>query len=94
MKLRIVKPKRFALMVAVLILITCLCSYAACKPSYEVCEVTVCEGDSIWSIADAYTDESEDIRKVIHNIRELNGLEDAVVYPGDTLLIPLEVKDE
>ncbi|RXZ46347.1 LysM peptidoglycan-binding domain-containing protein [Agromyces fucosus] len=50
--------------------------------------VTVGQGDSLWAIAEAI-DPSGDVREVIAEIVRLNGLDDAVVEPGQRLALPL-----
>jgi LysM repeat protein len=53
-------------------------------------KVTVCSGDTIWSIASEYIEENQDVRKLVYDIRELNKLTSAVIMPGQELLIPCE----
>ena len=93
MRLRIVNPGRFATIITILVLIAaltvCCISYAHSENSYDVCEFTVCEGDTLWCIAEQYTDESIDIREYIREIKKLNGLESAELMPGDILIIPI-----
>ncbi|KRC58766.1 hypothetical protein ASE14_16990 [Agromyces sp. Root81] len=50
--------------------------------------VTVGQGDSLWAIAESI-DPSGDVREVIDEIILLNGLDDAVVEPGQRLALPL-----
>jgi nucleoid-associated protein YgaU len=50
--------------------------------------VVVHQGDTLWSIAAAVAGEDDDVRAVIADIRELNGLPDAVVVPGQVLVLP------
>jgi len=50
--------------------------------------VTVGQGDSLWAIAESI-DPSGDVREVIDEIIRLNGLDDAVVEPGQRLALPL-----
>jgi nucleoid-associated protein YgaU len=50
--------------------------------------VVVHPGDTLWSIAAAVTGEGGDVRAVVADIRELNELPDAVVVPGQVLVLP------
>lgn len=50
--------------------------------------VVVQPGDTLWSIAGAVTDEGDDIRAVIAEIRALNELPDATLVPGQLLVLP------
>ncbi|PWC03299.1 LysM peptidoglycan-binding domain-containing protein [Agromyces badenianii] len=49
---------------------------------------TVGEGDSLWAIAESL-DPNADAREVIDEIMRLNGLDDAVVEPGQRLALPV-----
>ena len=51
-------------------------------------EYTVSDGDTLWEIAENFTDESEDVRNMIYEIRRINKLEKAEIYPGDIIVIP------
>lgn len=50
--------------------------------------VVVHPGDTLWSIAAGVVGEGDDVRAVIADIRELNDLTDAVVVPGQVLVLP------
>lgn len=50
--------------------------------------VVVQQGDTLWSIAAAVAGDGEDVRAVIAEIRELNGLADASLVPGQLLVLP------
>jgi nucleoid-associated protein YgaU len=50
--------------------------------------VVVQQGDTLWSIAASVSGNDDDVRAVIADIRELNGLSDASLVPGQTLLLP------
>lgn len=50
--------------------------------------VVVRQGDTLWSIAASVSGSGEDVRAVVADIRELNGLTDASLVPGRTLLLP------
>jgi len=49
---------------------------------------TVGEGESLWAIAES-VDPKADVREVIDEIMRLNGLDDAVVEPGQRLALPV-----
>lgn len=46
-------------------------------------------GDSLWTIAETATAPGADVRAVIETIRELNGLDDSVIIPGQRLEVPI-----
>lgn len=52
-------------------------------------EHLVVSGDTLWDIAAAYTTAGEDVRHVVADIREANGLEGSVIYPGQVLQVPV-----
>jgi LysM repeat protein len=52
-------------------------------------EVTVRDGDSLWKLSVRYQDEAKmDVGQLIEEIKTINKLDDVVIYPGQTLLIP------
>lgn len=51
--------------------------------------ITVQKGDSLWSIAQKYNHDQKDIRKLIFQIRRLNNLEQALIFEGQKIKIPL-----
>lgn len=55
-------------------------------------EVIVVKGDTLWNIALDYLPEKTDIRKMIYDIKEFNGMEDAYICPGDIIKIPIANK--
>lgn len=53
--------------------------------------VQVRSGDTVWNIAAKYTTDHEDIRELVFAIIKLNKLNNnAQVYPGQTLKIPIK----
>jgi len=48
----------------------------------------VTSGDTLWSIAASTVDDGEDIRQVVSELKELNGLQGSRIVPGQALLIP------
>lgn len=56
-------------------------------------EVVVDEGDTVWGIAARYATNKEDIRDLVHRIKNVNGLEqDVQIYAGQTLKIPVSTE--
>jgi nucleoid-associated protein YgaU len=49
--------------------------------------VVVQPGDTLWSIAGSLGG-TDDVRAVVDAIQQLNGLEDAVLAPGQVLVLP------
>lgn len=50
--------------------------------------ITVEAGDTLWTIAEEYSDGKTDIRKLIYEISNLNNLETSNISVGQKLLIP------
>ncbi|MGY2075193.1 LysM peptidoglycan-binding domain-containing protein [Blastococcus sp. SYSU DS0828] len=50
-------------------------------------KVVVEPGDTLWSIAGSAAD-GRDVRDVVVDIRQLNGLDTAAITPGQVLLLP------
>lgn len=51
--------------------------------------VTVEAGESLWSVATSVSGPGEDPRDVVERIVSLNGLEDDVLQPGQSLFVPV-----
>ena len=95
-KYKIINPRRFIIAITTLIasVILIISSYSSetCKSNYEVCEVIVCEGDTLWNIASIYADESIDVRDYIQSIMCYNDMTSPCIMPGDIINIPLRHK--
>lgn len=64
---------------------------AEVKRNYAYTETTtyyVEKGDTLWTIAQEYSDNRHDTRKVIYEIEKLSGCT-ATIFPGDRLTIPV-----
>lgn len=48
-------------------------------------------GDTLWDIASAHVSSGEDVRNVIVDIKDANGLDSSVIVPGQVLQIPVPV---
>lgn len=56
---------------------------------FDYIKVTVEEGDTIWNIAKPYYDGKSDYRDLIYNIKEINELDQYIIFPGQEIIIPL-----
>lgn len=54
-------------------------------------EIVVTNGDTLWTIASEYKPAGKDLRKFIHEISEINRIENATIFCGQTLTIPVAV---
>ncbi|WP_150463059.1 LysM peptidoglycan-binding domain-containing protein [Nesterenkonia ebinurensis] len=55
----------------------------------QAVEVTVAEGDTLWSIA-SEAESGTNVQQLITQIAELNGLDSAQLQPGQVLYVPAE----
>ncbi len=60
------------------------------EPVYYTQTITVHSGDTMWAIANRWSDDREDVRQVIHRICKANNLKSKHVYPGQVLKIPVK----
>ena len=49
----------------------------------------VSEGETLWSIAQAITPSSRDVRDTVDTVKSMNLLDSANIRPGDQLLVPI-----
>ena len=68
---------------------TCLCQNEVTSPI--VTRYIVGEDDTLWTIAEGISSDEVDIRETVYKIRKVNKLRTAEIYPGDVILIPVEV---
>ena len=62
------------------------------KPEYEMIEVVVRPGDTLWGLARQYAPDM-DPREAVYIIRNANdGLDPGRLQPGDVVLVPSEVR--
>ena len=62
------------------------------KPEYEMIEVVIRPGDTLWGLARQYAPDM-DPRQAVYIIRTANGgLDPGRLQPGDVVLIPSEVR--
>jgi LysM repeat protein len=61
----------------------------AAGPEPMTADYWVNSGDTLWSIAEQVAPEDTDVRAVVAEIRNLNDLESSLIYPGQSLLVPI-----
>ena len=86
--MKIVNKKRFisATTIAMIILIALLNKCVARK-SIKTENYMVSAGDTLWSISCEYKKSGQDVRSYLYELRELNELNDCIIYPGQVLKI-------
>ena len=53
-------------------------------------QVTITEGDSLWSIVERYNKDAHiDVQSVIYDIYEINDINAADIQPGDKIFVPV-----
>ncbi len=57
------------------------------EPEYQ--SVTIKSGDTLWSIAEEYGNDSN-IREYIYNIKKINKLDSSLLYENTSILIPTD----
>jgi len=91
-KYRLKNKKRFILFISFITFafLTALFTVSAHGyKEYEYKEITVLQGDSLWSIAEKHC-ASGDIREYIYKIMEINHLSKSNIYAGSKLYIPVD----
>jgi LysM repeat protein len=71
-----------------LIVVTNALPETIAEPSVNETVIAVGSGDTLWSIANRHSDGTQDIRYVVHMIKERNGLQSSEILPGQRLILP------
>ena len=62
-------------------------AYFGPTTDWSYTEVVIEPGDTLWALARTFSPQ-EDPRTVVGLIREINELQEAIVYPGQRILVP------
>ena len=92
--MRKMKIRMFKMLAVALVIVSTLLSFSALssgdKKSYDEYEVVyVRPGDTLWSIAEDFYDESIDIREAVYAIKECSEIESGALSIGQKLLVPV-----
>lgn len=85
----------YAVSIVIVVLLAGICSYNLGKKqvsflSYKsVTTHTVKGGESLWTIAEEISDGSQDIRRIVYEIQDINNMKSLTIYPYDELIIPV-----
>lgn len=52
-------------------------------------EYYISKGDNLWNIALENMPEGYDVRKMVYEIKKINGIETGLIYEGSTIKIPV-----
>jgi len=94
-KVRIVSKFRFVVFLSFVSLLTIIIAGGALRidkvysSTYkDFYEIQIKKGDTLWVISKDNNPNNYDVRKVLHEIMELNNMEEGDIYPGDIIKIP------
>ena len=87
---KIISTGIIVLLVSIIILISV--SNSRGNMQYEQDIVEVKKGDTLWNIIKAYNVNNEDPRKLVAEIKRINDLDTAIIYPGQCLKMPENIR--
>jgi hypothetical protein len=76
------------LLMTVMLLLGGLSQATASDEGRPLQTVVVAPGDTLWRLVQKHYDYKGDIRQAIYEVRQINGLKDAVIVPGQVVYIP------
>ena len=83
------KFKFFRSTIILILIILGIFCISISKEKTEYIDYTVCEGDTLWSIAKEQT--NRDVRDYIYTIKNINNMETSELYKGQTIKL---IKEE
>lgn len=81
--------KNILLILIFILLFKLVLTYQLAKTEYKTYDYTVQSQDTLWTIASKISDEETNIRNTIIDIKEINQMEDAQIYEGQTIKLPI-----
>lgn len=86
--MRLLVLRMLVLASAVAVVFFLLTSAGAGEPPAGTSSHVVAAGETLWEIASDVAEEGSDLRRTVAAIVELNDLDDAVIHPGQVLILP------
>lgn len=86
------RRRNATVLIALSLILVCTLFSCGAKKQPQIAEYItyiVSDGDTIWGIAQCYCGNSIDIRIAVNQIEEINGISNATIYSGDSLLVPV-----
>lgn len=97
-KYRITNRFRFIIFIAItIILLTTIINFALglntaeSLTKVEYMELEIGSGDTLWSIAETYMDDSMDVRQAVHQLCQINQISAGELYAGMTIQVPIYI---
>lgn len=81
--------KNILMILIFILLFKMVISYQLAKTEYKTYDYTVQKQDTLWTIAAKISEEESNIRNTIIEIKEINQMEDAKIYEGQTIKLPI-----
>lgn len=84
--------KRFGTFLAIVLFLILACLHQCSKKELKVDHIEgyqIESGETLWSICSKFRPAKMSIEEYIHNVRVLNDEQDCIIYPNDTLQIPI-----
>lgn len=94
MSLRVMSFRRAGKLLIAALAACALTGLASEEPQKIEYRYEVEEGDTLWDIASMIATDREDVRKIIYDIKAENNLKDAVIVPGQELIIRIAPADK
>ena len=95
-KFRIKSKVRFTLfaVITILVLITCMSTVlgmntVSSASMDQYVQLKVESGDTIWNIAEEYAAPGTDVRKVVNDIYDINGISADQLQAGQNIIVPI-----
>ncbi len=89
-KRRMMRRRRITVSVVLLGMMLLMVNYALAKRiEPEMMTVVVKSGESVWSIAKDNNPNKKDLRRLVYDIIDINGISDGIIHVGQELSVPL-----